>query len=525
MPEETTRGVWVATGQNGPTTLVVYAYNGGDGALNVEATGAPFPWLGATVGDVERRFRLGGEGARFRIDDTGTSAEFGAALTPETGDGDLRLEGRLALPGYTSTSIALKEQPIEGRLEARSDDLGFVAAFSPQVEEAGGRFQLESEIAGTAAEPEVRGSLSVEDGLFDLPEFGLELRDLRLTASGDPDGGVELEGGVTSGEGRLELAGRTPVEPSPESPAELTLRGERFRAMDTPEVQVEIAPDLAIAFDGSLTTVEGQVAVPWARIEIVEVPPTAVAPSQDVVFVDEEAPPPPEVDARVEVTIGPDVHFEGFGFSSDIEGELRVRQEPGEQPSVLGELRFVEGRFAAYGQNLEIDPGRVVFSGPVADASLDVTALRTASDGTVAGFLVRGEMMNPEIEITSDPAMSDADALSYIMYGKDMGEGDPSQQEQVAGAVAALGANVVTTKLAGKVGLDEARIEGATKDQAELVAGKYLSPSLYVSYGLGLFKPSNTFRIKYLLSSHWAVQAESGDANGGDVLYQIERGR
>jgi translocation and assembly module TamB len=271
--------------------------------------------------------------------------------------------------------------------------------------------------------------------------------------------------------------------------------------------------------------VEGQVSVPWARVELVEVPPMAVPPSRDVVFVDEDTPAAPEVYARIEVVIGPDVHFEGFGFASDVEGELRVRQEPRAQPTVLGELRFVDGRFAAYGQNLEIDPGRVVFSGPVADASLDVTALRTASDGTVAGFLVSGNIMSPEIEITSDPAMADADALSYIMYGKNLTENDPSQQEQVVGAVAALGANVVTTRLAGKIGLDEARIEGATKDQAQLIAGKYLSPSLYVSYGLGLFKPSNTFRIKYLLSSHWAVQAESGDANGGDVLYQIERGR
>ena len=75
------------------------------------------------------------------------------------------------------------------------------------------------------------------------------------------------------------------------------------------------------------------------------------------------------------------------------------------------------------------------------------------------------------------------------------------------------------------MGLDEARIEGATRETAELVAGKYLSPSVFVAYGRGLFKPTNTFRIKYLLSSSWALQAESGDANGGDVLYQIERGR
>jgi translocation and assembly module TamB len=113
--------------------------------------------------------------------------------------------------------------------------------------------------------------------------------------------------------------------------------------------------------------------------------------------------------------------------------------------------------------------------------SFPVPVSPVTSDGTEAGFVVTGNMLAPQVEITSDPAMSDADALSYILYGKHLDDGDPSQQEQVAGTVAALGANVLTTKLAGSVGLDEARIEGATKDQAELVAGKYLTPSLYVS--------------------------------------------
>ena len=495
------------------------------GALSGEGTFRVDGTIAASLGEVTRSFRLGGEGLGFRIDASGTTADVAASLTPESDAGDLVIEGRVALPGYTSTAIPLEEQPIEGGIEIRSDDLAFVSAFSPEVEDAGGRLRIESTISGTAAAPEVRGSLALEDGLFDLPTAGLELRDLELQAAGDPEGGIEFTGSVRSGDGTLELAGSSPVEPTLESPAELTISGEEFLAMNTPEIQVEIGTDLAIAYNGELTSVEGRVAVPWARIEIVETPPAAVAPSSDVVFVDEQAPEPPEVDARVEVVIGDDVQFEGFGFSSGIEGELRVRQEPGSDPTALGEIRFVDGRFASYGQNLDIDPGRVVFSGPIADAALEVTATRTATDGTVAGFLVTGNLASPEVELTSDPAMSDADALSYIMYGKDMNEGDPSQQEQVAGAVAALGANVVTTQLASKVGLDEARIEGATKDQAELVAGKYLTPSLFVSYGLGLFKPSNTFRIKYLLSSNWAVQAESGDANGGDVLYQIERGR
>jgi len=121
--------------------------------------------------------------------------------------------------------------------------------------------------------------------------------------------------------------------------------------------------------------------------------------------------------------------------------------------------------------------------------------------------------------------MTDADVLSYILYGRPLSDGSASEQTQVAGAAATLGANVITTRLASQVGLDDARIEGSTRDQAELVAGKYLTPSVYVSYGVGLFKPSTTFRIKYLLNSKWALRAESGDANGGDIIYQIERGR
>jgi hypothetical protein len=50
VPDELTRPVWVTTGSNGPTNLVFFAYNGGDGTLNVEANGGVYPWLNATVG-------------------------------------------------------------------------------------------------------------------------------------------------------------------------------------------------------------------------------------------------------------------------------------------------------------------------------------------------------------------------------------------------------------------------------------------------------------------------------------------
>jgi translocation and assembly module TamB len=496
-----------------------------DGTLTANGTSRAEGTVETMVGVEPVRFALGGEGLSLHVDESGGRAEADFALLPEVGSGSLTATATVELPGYTSLSTPLEEQAIQGRIEAGSDDLGFLSAFSPAVANAGGRMQLEADVTGTAAAPVTRGTLEVAEGRGDVQALGLELRDITLRAAGDAEGGFELAGSLRSGDGTFEANGRSPAVPVPEDRAELRLVGERFLAIATPEIEVVIEPDLEITYDGSLTTVNGRLAVPFARVELTEIPELAVPPSRDVVFVDEEPVEPPLVDATVEVVVGDDVRFQGFGFTSMIEGDLDVREEPGNLPLALGDLRFIEGRFAAYGQNLEVQDGRVVFSGPVADAVLDVTAVRRAQDGTVAGLVVTGGMIEPAIDIISDPAMSDADALSYIMYGRPLTDGDPSEQERVTGAAATLGANVLTTRLASSVGLDEARIEGATREQAELVAGKYLTPSVFVSYGMGLFKPSNTFRIKYLLSSQWAVQAESGDANGGDVLYQIERGR
>jgi len=53
--------------------------------------------------------------------------------------------------------------------------------------------------------------------------------------------------------------------------------------------------------------------------------------------------------------------------------------------------------------------------------------------------------------------------------------------------------------------------------------GKYLSPRMYISYGVGLFDHLSTFRIRYNLTKRWVVQTESGTASGADLLWSIER--
>ena len=51
----------------------------------------------------------------------------------------------------------------------------------------------------------------------------------------------------------------------------------------------------------------------------------------------------------------------------------------------------------------------------------------------------------------------------------------------------------------------------------------YLSPRLYMAYGIGLFEDVRTLRLRYSVASRWSLQAESGDAQSGMIQYRGER--
>ena len=55
------------------------------------------------------------------------------------------------------------------------------------------------------------------------------------------------------------------------------------------------------------------------------------------------------------------------------------------------------------------------------------------------------------------------------------------------------------------------------------MVGRYLSPDIYVSYGVGLVEAINTFTVRYQLSDQWHIKAESGESQGADIFYTIDR--
>ena len=91
-------------------------------------------------------------------------------------------------------------------------------------------------------------------------------------------------------------------------------------------------------------------------------------------------------------------------------------------------------------------------------------------------------------------------------------------------ALGVVGGDTMARSIGDRFGLDEMRVESDdTGDQASLVVGRYLSPKVYVSYGVGLVESINTLNLRYHVSERWRLEASSGENHGADILYTIER--
>jgi translocation and assembly module TamB len=55
------------------------------------------------------------------------------------------------------------------------------------------------------------------------------------------------------------------------------------------------------------------------------------------------------------------------------------------------------------------------------------------------------------------------------------------------------------------------------------VLGRYLSPRLYVSYGVSLTQQLNTLKLRYSLNDRWTIKTEAGQARGADLVYTIQK--
>ncbi|WP_202843703.1 translocation/assembly module TamB domain-containing protein [Luteimonas saliphila] len=457
----------------------------------------------------------------LRLDADFTPARIEATLaTVFNEDGHVRARVET---GWDATS------PLSGEIVADTDELTWLELFSQDIVEPTGRLEANIELGGIRSQPALGGQARLSGFSTELPSLGivLEQGDLRLLAQ--PGGSARITGSVRSGEGVLAIEGGLNWRDA-SAPLLLNLTGEDVLLSDTRDLRIVADPDIELRYAARQPlSVSGTVTVTSAMLDLERLD-QGVSVSPDVVVLD---PVDPEDTGAspllldLTLAMGDDVRLRGFGLDGTLGGSMRVRAQPGREMTGSGTLE-VGGRYTAYGQKLQVTRGRLSFNGPVSDPLLDIRAEREieAQDIT-AGISVTGRASAPEVQVWTDPATDDSQALSYLALGRPLSNLSNAEGRQLDAASAALtaGGSMLAGQLGAQLGLDNAGVsESRALGGSVLGIGKQLSPRLYVGFGVSLLGTGQVLTLKYLLRKGFDVEIESSTLETrGSVNYRLER--
>jgi len=503
----------------------------------IHAFGAPGkPWQGeAGMRIIDAAIIYRPQGAEPETLNLGTGG-IAATATSE------RIEMSLGLQAFTDTflyangrivrngSNDLLHLPFTGDVRLRAADANILPIVFPEIDHAAGVLSANANLRGTLAEPQIDGHLELQHGEFDSYRVNLALRELNLIANIAANG-LDFKGSANAGEGKLDVDGRFAWRGG-ESHGELRLRGQNLLVADLPEYHVVASPDLKFAIDGRLIKATGELTIPSARIQPVNLS-GAVQPSEDARYVGEheaERAGRYVVDSQIQLKMGDDVQVDSFGLQGRIAGGVATFVHTGEQPIGRGELSVVEGRYEAYGQKLAISRGRLLFdNSSLDDPGLDIEARRKV-EAIEVGLNVRGTLRAPRLTFFSDPSMPQTQIVSYLLVGKPLDStqsGGTASVSSASDALALQGGGVLAGQLGKRLGLDEVGVESsvgtAGQSRSALVLGKFLSPRLFISYGISLTQTVNTLKLRYTISDKWILKTEAGDEQSLDVEYTISK--
>ncbi len=477
------------------------------------------------------------------------------AWREKTLSGDLDL--RLARHGTLEADFHL---PVPARLPAKVDGTGPVqlavraemrekgllsALFPGLIQESRGRLDLNGAVSGTWDNPRVNGVLKVEQAGATLPATGIRVSDVTMEARFEDEAVHVTSFRAVSGPGSIEGSGTLRLRNRGIRHIEARLSGERFQTVRLPELEMLASPDLTFEGEPKALKVRGSIVIPDLLIRGSE-KGAVVRPSRDVVIVDEgrenEKGRPIPVDMDVRVVLGDRAFVKAEGVDARLEGDVRVAARSLDAMKATGEIRLEDGTYSTRGVRLNITRGRIVFEGGPADRPrLDVLALRTVEERpdqagqslgrfreVKAGVVVTGTPLAPLVRLYSEPAMPDADILSYIVLGQ-RASGDGAQSAMLGAAAEALlaggGSESTLSQLRRQFGPDTVEMKSAavgTTTQSIVTVGKYLQPNLYVSYGRSLFNEDYYVTLRYTLSRKWEVESKAGAQTGANLYYRIE---
>jgi translocation and assembly module TamB len=319
-----------------------------------------------------------------------------------------------------------------------------------------------------------------------------------------------------------------------------TLTGNLDNLLIKPErISAALTGDLKVKGEGEKVDLSGKLTVEKARITIPDKEPKELP---EIQYVDVE-PDEFEVDSgdeqsyfdknialNLQVLMNRNNWVRGQGANVELRGDLNIRKDFREPISIIGNIGVIRGTYENFGKVFRIQEGGTVsFSGrEEIDPFLDIRALFRVSDINVY-IDIGGQVSEPKITLSSDPAMSETDIVSYLIFGASSSDISSGERSAIGGLASGVAGGIAAAQLerlmGNAVSLDVVSISGSSVE-----VGKYLTEDLYVAYERGTTDSIidsnnityNKVLVEYHIYNNVTLDAEVGGENpGADLFYNF----
>ncbi|NAR59970.1 translocation/assembly module TamB domain-containing protein [Acinetobacter haemolyticus] len=430
--------------------------------------------------------------------------------------------------------------PMRGEIAFDDVQLKVFKPFIKDVRSMAGTLALAGKINGTLTQPQFTGEMRLKNGAISMISLPVNLTNMQLYSSIRQDT-ASIDGAFNSGQGVGRIKGRFDWKDNPH--LSLTLKGDNLLVRQAPMITAIVQPDLSLdvyPFDQRLS-LRGTIDVPRARISMPESSATVVNVSPDVRVVHQgqdllatlRAAKPWDIRADMTVTLGNQVIFQGFESNIPLVGRLHLSQRGLETAmranGAIGVSQKV--KIEAYGQSLDLNRAIARFNGPLANPTLDIDANKSVQ-GSMVGVRVAGTATVPNVQIYNDAGLSEQEALNALLTGRinEGGSGlsntegfksDVNNTIAAAGISMGLGGTRALTNQIGRTfGLSGLALDAqGTGDDTQVSLTGYITPDLFIRYGVGVFTPVNKLTLRYQMNRRLYLEASQSLERAIDVFY------
>jgi translocation and assembly module TamB len=394
-----------------------------------------------------------------------------------------------------------------------------------------GRLTVSFDIKGTIKSPTVTGEIKLENCSYENKNTGTFIKDINANISADGSRfilnritGTDGMGGNISGQGWLDFS------PSRRFPYSLSLdvKNMTFVMNNASNLTLSGKPSLSGTINdhtlkGNFTVEKGELRIPdrlpveITDLEVREI--NSIKGNQALEQKRHATKSTIKLDLSIEGAR--QVYMTGRGLNSEWRGNLLFKGTSAE-PIITGRLSILRGSYNFLGKTFTLTNGVINLDGkyPISPY-LEVTGEAETSE-TTAIINITGNILKPEITLTSEPPMPSDEILSQLLFGRKVAQITPLQAIELSNAINSMlgrkSYDIIgsTRKILGVDQLEVKQSKGNI-DESTVSIGKYVRNDLYIEVEKGLGAESGKASVTWEITPNITVDTEIGEKSSTGI--------